>query len=206
MLFDILAFISVLAAILLLKRLVNLLPSLTACAVRWKESIKLENSVKDSSDRDLIALAMIMPFCLIVERYRLYDLDFMAGMGENLRIGIVAGVFVIYMIVRKFVSITLHNGKISKKPYEAAEKAAYTFFILLTLILTVMAGVLSFLDIEAEVVKIVMLWVSAFMYLLYILRKTQIFNSNRSIFTGILYLCALEFVPTGLLVASAIIF
>ncbi len=51
-----------------------------------------------------------------------------------------------------------------------------------------------------------MLWVSAFIYALYMLRKFQIFASGFSILTCFLYLCALEIIPTGLLVASALIF
>jgi len=39
MLFDILALLSLLLVITLLKRLVNMFPSLLACMVRWKENI-----------------------------------------------------------------------------------------------------------------------------------------------------------------------
>ena len=53
MLFDILALISVFIVIILLKRLINIFPSLMACTLRWKESINLEASVKHSLDRDL---------------------------------------------------------------------------------------------------------------------------------------------------------
>ena len=96
--------------------------------------------------------------------------------------------------------------KMNGKTYKTACKASHTFFSILTLILLCMAGVMSFIDINAEVTKSAMLWVSATIYLLYIIRKYQIFISSCSFFSGFLYLCALEFIPTGAMVASAIIF
>ena len=71
MLFDILALISALTAILLLGRLVNIFPSLMACTIRWKESVNLESSVKHSLDRDMLSIAMVLPFCLVADRFGL---------------------------------------------------------------------------------------------------------------------------------------
>ena len=79
MLFDILALISFLMVLLLLRRLVNVYPSLLACLIRGKESINLEASVKLSRDRDRITYAMIVPFCLVACRYRLYEPSFLEG-------------------------------------------------------------------------------------------------------------------------------
>jgi hypothetical protein len=65
---------------------------------------------------------------------------------------------------------------------------------------------MSVLDTPADVVKSAMLWISACIYLIFILRKTQILISSASFFAAFLYLCALELIPTGALAASAIIF
>ena len=62
MLFKLLVLFSFLIVLLLLRRLVNILPSLLACLMRGKESLNLEASVKLSRDRDALALAMIIPF------------------------------------------------------------------------------------------------------------------------------------------------
>ncbi len=206
MLFNILAIISTFIVIIFLKRLVNIFPSLMACTTRWKESVNLEASVKYSFDRDIVALAMILPFCLAVGRFRLYDPAFMGDFNESIRVGITTGVFLIYLLIRRLAYMMLNSSKIGKKTYVTADKSSYTFFILLTLLLLLAGGVLSFLHMEAEIIRIVMLWISAFMYGLSLLRKTQIFVSKCSIFAGILYLCALEIIPSGLLIASALIF
>ena len=206
MLFEILALISILIIILLLKRLINIFPSLIACTMRWKESINLEASVKHSLDRDMIAAAMIMPFCLTVARFGIYAPSFSLGLNENARIGTIIGVFSIYMLLRATFVKGIKPRKMNKKTYKAAASSSYTFFIILTLTLLAMGGIMTFLNVAESSITSAMLWVSGGIYCLFLLRKLQIFLSAGSFFTAFLYLCALEFFPTGVLVASAIIF
>ncbi len=206
MAFNILALISVLAIITLLRRLVNILPSLMSCLVRWKESVNLEASVKNSYDRDIIAIGMVIPFCLVAERFNMYALSFMERMDENLRIGIIFGFFAAYLIVRLLASMMVMTKKDKKKTQDTAHKAAYTFFIILTLVLVLTGGLLSFIGISPNVIRSTMLWISAVIYTVFLLRKTQIFASSFSILTSFLYLCALEIIPTGLLIAPVLIF
>ena len=206
MLFDILALVSVLIIITLLGRLVNIFPSLLACALRWKESVNLEASVKDSLDRDMLAAAMILPFCLTAERFRLFRPILMERLEPNLHLATTIGVFLTYILIRALFSKMLRPHKMAAKTYKTAEKSSYTFFIDLTIILMAMGGVMSFIGTDETVITDAMLCVSAAIYLLFLIRKTQIFASGCSFFTAFLYLCALEFFPTGALVASAIIF
>ena len=58
MVFNIIALISVLVIIILMRRMVTIFPSLIACTLRWKESVNLEASVKHSLDRNLLAAAV----------------------------------------------------------------------------------------------------------------------------------------------------
>ena len=83
--------------------------------------------------------------------------------------------------------------------------AAHTFFVILTLMLLAAGGIMSVTGTDETVIKTAMLWISAGIYLLFILRKFEIFVSSCSVFTAFLYLCALEIIPTGTLVISAII-
>ena len=206
MLFDILALISVLICLSLLRRFTAIFPSLMACTIRWKESINLEASVKLSTDRDRLAFAMFIPFCLVTDRFRLYDPQFMAGSDDNIRLAMTIGTFLVYFIIR-VIAARFYRPKLrNSKCYKTADKSALTFFIILTLTLLAMGGVMSFIGIDPDIIKSAMLWVSAGIYALSLLRKTQIFVSGCSIFTAFLYLCALEIFPTGILVVSALIF
>ncbi len=205
MVFNILALISTLYIITILKRLVNILPSLLACTIRWKESVNLEASVKHSYDRNIIAIGMIIPFILVTEKFSLYSPSFLEGMVDNLRIGVLSGVFFAFLAVRGLASTILRPRKVRQKTFGIAIRSAYSFFIVLTLLLLAAGGVLSFTGIPAETIKSAMLWISAFIYTLLLLRKLQIFASGFSVFASFLYLCALEILPTGLLVASALV-
>ncbi len=206
MLFKLLVLFSFLIVLLLLRRLVNIMPSLMACMIRGKESLNLEASVKLSLDRDALALAMIIPLCLVSFRYRLYSPDFIEEMTDDSVLGIYFGVFAVYIFLRFLMTWLFRPQKLPKKTYVAADKASRSFFIVYTLMLLAMGGVFGLADVQDSVSRDAMLWVSAFMYLLFLLRKTQIFSTSCSVFAGFLYLCALEMIPTGILVVSAIIF
>ena len=206
MAFDILALISLLIVITLLRRMVSIFPSLMACMVRSKESSNLETSIKLSNDRDRLAFAMIIPFILVATRFRLYSPTFMDGMDEGIRICVTAGVFITYILLRAALNHLMRPHRMKSGVYSTAGKAAYTFFIRLTLALLATGGIMSFVDAGFPSIHNAMIWLSGGIYLLFMIRKCQIFLTSCSIFTAFLYLCALEIFPTGILVVSAIIF
>jgi hypothetical protein len=206
MLFKLLVLCSFLIVLLQLRRLVNILPSLLACLIRGKESLNLEASVKLSRDRDALALAMIIPFCLATFRYRLYFPGFFEGLSDDAALGLTFAVFFAYLLLRIAVSALFRPQKIQKKTYAAASKASFSFFIIYALLLLAMGAAFSLTDIFEADARNAMLWVSAFIYMLFLIRKTQIFSTSCSVFIAFLYLCGLEMIPTGILVVSAIIF
>jgi hypothetical protein len=205
MLFDILAIISTVSVIILMRRLLNIYPSLLACIIRWKESVNLEASVKHSLDRNMFAVAMIIPFCLIVYRFGIYSPAFMEGINETFSLLIIIGIFGAYFALRRAMIRIMRPKKMNPKTYKAAICCAYTFFIILTLTLFFVGGIMALLKTDPIVTRTAIIWLSAIIYGIYIFRKTQIFTSSCSIFRGFLYLCGLEIFPTGVLVASALI-
>lgn len=206
MLYDILALFGFLVVLLLSRRLVNIFPSLLACLIRGKESLNLEASVKLSRDRDALAFAMIVPFCLAAAGYDLYSPSFMEGFSENVVTGIYFGIFFAYVLLRYLMTWLFRPHRMQQKVYRAAVKASSSFFIIGTLVLLVMAGIADVINVPETDVRSAMLWVSALIYAVFLLRKTQIFSTSCSVFVAFLYLCALEMIPTGILVVSAIIF
>ena len=206
MLFNLLVLFSFLIVLLLLRRLVNILPSLLACIIRGKENLNLEASVKLSRDRDLLALAMIVPFCLVSVRYKLYYPGFLYGMSSESLLGIYFGIFFAYTFLRVALMWLFRPKRMPMKIYSASHKASYSFFIIYTLVLLAIGAVMGVLDSSDAEIKNAMLWVSVSIYALFLIRKTQIFSTSCSIFMAFLYLCALEILPTGILVVSAMIF
>lgn len=204
--FNALALISVIAVMLTLKLLVGILPYVLASAVRWKESINIEASVRLSRDRDISALVLVIPFCLTVFRFRIYDPMFMSNLTDNVRLLAIIGIFILYVLLRKAASMLARPHRIPQKTYAAVIKSANTFFILLTFVLMGAGSIASFCNASPETTRSMLLWLSCLIYGLYLIRKVQIFASSYSIFTGFLYLCALEILPTGIIVVSGMIF
>ena len=206
MLFNILVTCAFLVVLLLLRRLAGIMPSLLACVIRWKENVNLEASVKLSRDRDDMASAMVVPFCLVAFRYRFYSPGFLDGMSDNAVLGLYFAVFFVYVLLRFMVAVTFRPQKMPKKTFATAVKSSSSFFIICTLLLLATGGLMSVLDMPDADTRSAMLWISAAIYLLFLIRKTQIFSTSCSVFVAFLYLCALEMIPTGILVVSAIIF
>lgn len=204
--FNTLALISVLTVMLTLRTLVSIFPSVLASLIRWKESVNIESSVKLARDRDLSAIIMFLPFCLTVYRFQLYNPTFIAGMTDSGRLWAITGIFTVYILIRYGASKLAQPRRMPQKTYSAAVKSAYTFFILLTLLLMSFSSIAVFSGISSEVIKTISIWLSSLIYGLYLIRKLQIFMSSCSIFTGFLYLCTLEIIPTGILVVTDIVF
>ena len=205
MLFNTLALISLIIIITLLRRLVNIFPSLLACLIRWKESVNLEMSVKLSRDRNILAVALIIPFCLTVFHFGLYRPSFMENFSQAAGLGTTIGIFAIYLLLRRTLTAICASRKSRKPAFSTSVAAGRTFFIILTLLLLAIGGIMSFIGSDFNIIKDAMIWVSGAIYLLFLLRRIQIFASSYNFFTVFLYLCALEIIPTGVLVTSAMI-
>lgn len=206
MLFDILAIISLLIVVALLKRLINIFPSLMACLFRWKENFNLHQSVKMSTDRNMLSFALVIPFCLTADRFALYQPEFMSGFNSVFRLLATIGIFLAYIGLRIACRYTFRLHSTSANTYKVANESARTYFVTGTLLLIATGGLLSVMNIPVTGIRNAMFWISGTIYMVFLLRKTQIFNSSCSLFTTFLYLCALEFLPTGVLIASAVIF
>lgn len=203
---DSLSVASAVVLLMFIRKLVNIIPSLISCLLRWKEAFNLEYSVKLSRDRDIIYYILIIPFCLTVDRYRLYSPDFMDSMNDTSRLLVTTGAILAYMIARAILFYAIKGKKTGSETYFAAGKSFCTFFCLTTLSLSIAAGALSLFPVSDSVTRDVLLYIIGIFYLLSILRKCQIFSRSCKVLTTILYLCSLEFLPTGLFVATALIF
>ena len=206
MLIKILTVISILTTMLILKSLVSIFPSLMACLVRSKECFNLDASVKLSRDRNLLACAMILPFCLIVNKFNLHKAGTLLTLPEDIQLLIIIGVILFYILFRETVYKLFRPHRMPKKAYTTAGTTAHTFFVILTLALLATGGIVTVLGMDPEVATTAMLWISIGIYTILLIRKFQIFISSCSVFAAFLYLCALEIIPTGTLVVSAIIF
>ena len=199
----VLIIISVLLGLLFLSNFLNVFPYLLDNFTRARGSAALEGSVRVSRDRNIIALILIIPFILLVNRYRIYDPDFLAGRPDDIRMLIITGIFLCYLLLRRVLWFILQPHRYSDN-YPMARKVAYTFFILAGLVVLPTVGILSLFGVNDLTVRTVILAETGFLYLVFLVRKNQILSVVCGPFQVFLYLCALEVLPTGLLVASAL--
>ena len=192
--------VCIILSICFLKKIVNILPSILACFVRKKEIYNLENSRKLALDRDITALVSIPTFCFIVSCYRLYSPSFLenASISENLLA--TTGIFLAYVLIR-FIAVKIVFGRKDKERLPStAIHCPFTFFILTAWFVVICAGIVAVFGLSSQI----FLWGIGLIYIVFLLREMQILLSFCSLFSTFLYLCALEFLPTGALIASAI--
>lgn len=202
----ILGLVTIVVAIIMLQRIVDIIPSLIGCAWRSKECFNLEDSAQLSRDRDLIAYVMIIPFCLFFSTLKVWTPGKVGAMTPTLQFLVFLGAFLLYIGIRVCINIFFHPRGITSKAFKAGNKTFRTFFLINTLLGMATAGIMMLFHSSFDQIKDVILWETAFFYFIFIIRKTQIFLSGSSIFSTFLYLCALEFLPTALLVVPAILF
>lgn len=197
--------ISLLIAIMLLRRIVNILPSVFSCLVNPKECINIDSYIKTKNDRDITAAVLLIPFFLTMNRYGILSYHFMSGISPEAGFGITAGVFGIYLIFRIFISKIFILNK-NRNRARVIDYSDRTFFIILAVSAIALSWLMGITNAGTETIRHTIIWVSAAIYAVYLIRKFQLFQSNHSIFTAFLYLCALEIIPTGTLVVATIIF
>ena len=203
-LFTILAVAFVLASFLFLPRLVSLAPLLFDSLFRARGSVSLENSVRYSNDRRLLAAILLLPSSLLIYRYRLWDADFVQGMSEGWRLVVIIGVFTVFFLFRLFM-YALCKPRRQLDFYRLSRRTAYTYFILLAILTLFTAGLLALIGCNDLLIKKVLLLETAFVYLVFFLRRAQILALSCNPLRTFLYLCALEILPVAALVVSAIL-
>ena len=201
---SILVAVSVLLFLLALRSFLNVLPYLSDGIFRARGSAALENSVRVSRDRNLVAAVFLIPAILVIYRYRLFDIGLFGSLSPDMRLLAVAGVFVGYLLIR-FILYRWMKPRRRYDDYQMAYRAGYTFFILLMMLVLVTVGVCYILQLPDETVKMVILIETGVLFFLYLVRKGQILSLSCKPLTTFLYLCGLELLPAALVVLPAVI-
>ena len=206
--------VAVLLVLLRIGDLQNIATMLPASFIRWKECVSLFNSVSMNRSKNRVARAMILPFILICTRFDLFppaagwarELGGTPAADPFITTLIVAGVFAAYLILRELCIVCFKGKKIERTEMKCACNSVYIFFISAVTLMFLTSGICTLFAANQEVIRKILLWILAVVYSICLLRKTQIFAYYRGFLAGILYLCTLEFLPTGLLIVSSLLF
>lgn len=198
--------VAVLAVLFILSDLIFLTPFILNCLGRSKGNVSLEHSLSTARVRNGVALVMMLPFCIIADRFRLLSPAFLDVVPAEVRIFCVFGLFLAYLLVRLLCFGLLSPAHFSSEESSTLRNSIKNYFIPLTVLMIVTATILAVLRCPDAAVRTVLIWEIGAFYLLYIVRIAQFLGFRCNIFMTFLYLCALEFLPAGLLVASGFFF
>lgn len=200
---SLLVVLCVIAVILLLKNILHALPEVVLSMGRVRGSQDIEGSLRLSRDRNLTTLVLIVPFTMLLSRFRIYDPWWMAEFTPEMHLLWTFLCFVGYLILRWILALWLRPRRMDGDVYTMARRFAWSGFILLTLLLLAMTGIMLLCGAGDQAVKWHLVDAMIVVFCVYCLRKLQIFNLSCAPFTSFLYLCALEFVPLAAWIASA---
>ena len=186
-----------------MRSFLKIVPSLWDCVVRWKGNLDLEDSIQLSRSRNWIAAILFVPLCMVVYSHGLYDPDISSGLQPPLRLAVVTGAMVCYILLRAFLNWQLEMHNYKSKTFTAANHSFYNYAIILFFLLFLAGAALKVFSPDERLTRVILVWIMALSYLFYIIRRGQIFASACNPFTTFLYLCSLELLPTAALVLSA---
>lgn len=199
------AMVFALLALATLKSLLNLFPLLLDSLSRWKACLTIDSSVRLKSDRNLLGIIWLMPIIIIADRYRVFSIGFLDSIPYVRHIAETSALVIAWLLLRllSFILCSLRAKRI--ETFRTAHKAMFNYLILLAAVMLASAGIFSLTNVSELIVRQVIEYEMAVFYLVAVLRETQILRTYCSRFQTFLYLCALEFIPTGILIAGNIL-
>ena len=202
---DIITMLFVILGIACLRKYITIFPSLVGCIIRWKENINLEDSTKLCLARNHLYVLLLVPFCLVAAKFRIYNPEIISGLPDLYRFLCIAGTFLLYLLTKQGLQKFVRFGKIQEKSFRAAINSFRTYFVIFVTIILASIGISELADLSEDISKNIIIYELSIIYGIFLFRKAQIFINSCSLISGILYLCTLEILPTGILIALAIV-
>lgn len=192
-------------ALITLKSFLNILPHLLDSFSRWKGCVTIESSIRLKSDRNLIGYISILPIALVADKYRLFTVSLVDSIPDEWHFFGTFGIVIAWLTLRYFFYSLCAARARKPETFRTAHSALSNFLILMAAVMIVTAGIISITNISDQTGRTVLIYISAFLYLVSLLRERQILNSYCSHFQTFLYLCALEMFPLGALISANIL-
>jgi len=194
--------ICLLSAVLALRKTVNITPSVIACIFRWKENVNLEYSLKLRRDRDLISILCFLPFCFTLSVNGVINPSYVPEDAHAFRLLVTICSIALYFFLLNLLSELFKEKSFPKDMFNTARHCIFTYYILVTGIIILSSGILSLFGAGQSLSRGVIIWEMSLIFIVFLYAKLQIFASFCKVFPTFLYLCALDLIPTALLVAS----
>lgn len=196
---------SIISILCIIRSFMDTFSDLISCLFRTKICVEIEYSRKKQGSRNRIALALIPAISVLIWRLGILDFEFISSWENYLQLLFINICPLVYQILRKIPEAIL-KPKVSKEIYSAACGFSSTIYIFLCIFLMILCSLLTMCNLSIITLKHISLYFILASYIFFLWRKAQIFASDCNIIFAILYLCALEVLPTGLLIISVVFF
>lgn len=197
-----------LLVLFIILELYKLMPAMLGCLLRSRGNLEVEHSISTARSRNVCARILVVPFLVAVDRYCIYDAAFLAGWNEPwLRLGELVAVGVAFLILRRILHAILlgRRLRLDMDSLRAVTHGLLNYFICFTILMMLSISILYMFKASDEAIRLVISGELAVFWLLSVVREGQILKQKCGGLTTFLYLCGLELLPAGALIASALI-
>lgn len=195
----------IVALVLLVVELMDIIllfPHLLRCVPIWKANMELEHSVSLSRTRNTVALVCGVLFCVVADRYSLLDPSWRASAAPEYQLALTAALVFGAVLLRRLLYLLSSLRSRTSEFASTVRHALYNYSIIFCVLAVVSTVIMEAARVPAAAGRMVLLIEAAIMYLIDIMRTVQILGSRYGVFRTILYLCALELLPMGILITT----
>ncbi len=187
-----------------IRNFLDILPSIARCFTRWKENLNIDASVQLSRDRNIVAALLVIPYFMIADRFGAFSPSFIGNVPHWAGCLPTVAAGCIYILLRHVLAILFKPRRSREDAYMSMHRASYNWFIILCIATFTTVALMSLFGLGRDTVRTAFLVETGVIYFLFLLSKMQISLSFCNPFTTFLYLCTLEILPAGLLVAATL--
>lgn len=188
-----------------LREIFNLLPILLGSLSNRNICLNVEHIRNNTRNRNVAAYIMIIPLGMLAGRIGLLQPSVMKDVPLGWMILITVGFLFLYFLVRKTALLFHKPNRITTDAWKVVQNGWKNYFIIGSF-LCCLAGIpLILFGAPERTTSTVILTVFGLLYIINLVRNTQIISQSCSIMATILYLCALEIIPTGALVLLGVL-
>ncbi len=193
--YDILMLVSVFLVLIFIRNYVQIFPTAVNCLFKWKEAARLEFNLKARRMRNLIYYMLILPICLMLDKFFLYPPQFMESLNPNLHIVCTIGIFYVYTLLRALMKVICTGKKADALVHNGEFHLYRTLFCIVPPLFLATAGLLTVIGVDETLTKNIIFYEIILSYVILFWRQGEILIHYRSVLATILYLCGVEILP-----------
>lgn len=191
--------------IIYIRKAIDILPQTAGCLLRWKENLNLEFNVRSSRERNRMAAILYPTACVMIYRYGIAAPAAADRIHPAAMLAIIAGATALFLALRLILFRIMKPSGANTRLWDTSRRAFYTYFIPAAVLSVVTSGIMEVVGAEKEAIGTAVIYITAFVWIIFLIRQLQIFRNSCSLFSAILYLCTLEILPMAVLVTAAIL-